>query len=450
MSFLTWKLAQGRNRPRGRTLVYQRCEWRAPKARFLFRHGTAVYAKTLTLDADVGEAVDRLDAGTRGTLLGHLGLAYAPQLFGLEDFAKVRVRALAIEPAGRDFFATVFRHGLAELRFRNSHDPAAAIDIEVDPEAPRFEASAPSTDDHALLLNGGGKDSAVAGELLRGVGLPFTWLLYNPAAPMRRVIEASGTHDVIAVKMGGSAARYRADRRLRGHRPFNQILAFLGLLVAAATGRRYIVAANERSADIPTLTTSRGIEVNHQYTKSGDFERRFTAYAATVLPGIHYFSALRPLHELAIAGHFASHPQYLPHFVSCNRGLYDSRWCRTCSKCAFVWLVLRAFLDDRALAPLFGDHPLRNDAFHRHVTQLVRARRRPFECVGTLAESRVALALALRRGLDPDVFTPADRADAEKALGDEPHLLQPDVSAAGGLPERWRDDLLRAMAAPPA
>ena len=42
-------------------------------------------------------------------------------------------------------------------------------------------------------------------------------------------------------------------------------------------GLRWVVFSNERSAEEATLTDHRGQAVNHQYSKSLDFERRFRA-----------------------------------------------------------------------------------------------------------------------------------------------------------------------------
>lgn len=446
-----WKLSGG-GRPRGRrvaTLHYERFVWRSPRCRFVYRHGARRYVKEIDLGALPGAALDRLDPGRRDLLLAHLGLAHAPSLFRLDDIDRVVVDAFALPASAAAFFADTFRLGAAELRWRNHLDPAAPIAVESSARAPRLvpPAAPLELDERAILFCGGGKDSPVAADLLAGAGVPYTWLLHNPAGPMRRVVEASGNPGAVAIRLRNRGLDPRPRARLRGHRPFNQYLAFLGLLVAATLRARYVVTANERSADAPTLPldATDGVHVNHQYTKSWHFERRFAAYARELLPGVAYFSALRPLHELAIARRFAALPAYHPHIVSCNRGLYQRRWCCRCSKCAFVLLILHAFLDPPAIRALFATDPLREPRLRHFLRRLVRDPARPWECVGTRDESRVALALALRRGLDPSLFTAADRAAAEAALADHPGLLEADPTAPNGWPHPLRDRLWAAL-----
>ncbi len=77
------------------------------------------------------------------------------------------------------------------------------------------------------------------------------------------------------------------------------MLAFVSLLVAAGAGLRYIALSNESSANEPTVP---GTQINHQYSKSLDFEQDFRNYVKQFIhPEMAYFSFLRPLNELQIA-----------------------------------------------------------------------------------------------------------------------------------------------------
>lgn len=63
--------------------------------------------------------------------------------------------------------------------------------------------------------------------------------------------------------------------------------------------------SNEASANESTVA---GQEVNHQYSKSFEFEADFHEYEKKYLrTGIYYFSFLRPLAEFQIAKMFVAH-----------------------------------------------------------------------------------------------------------------------------------------------
>ena len=76
--------------------------------------------------------------------------------------------------------------------------------------------------------------------------------------------------------------------------------------------------SNEHSASTPNLVRG-ALEINHQYSKSFEFEAALQKYIHTYIsPDLEYFSLLRPLTEVAIAKRFAQHEQYHAIFRSCN------------------------------------------------------------------------------------------------------------------------------------
>ena len=59
---------------------------------------------------------------------------------------------------------------------------------------------------------------------------------------------------------------------LNGHTPFSAIVAFTSYLCAYLSGKKYIVLSNEDSANESTVI---GTSVNHQYSKTYEFENDF-------------------------------------------------------------------------------------------------------------------------------------------------------------------------------
>ncbi len=245
-----------------------------------------------------------------------------------------------------------------------------------------------------LVPIGGGKDSAVSLEILRGANEDVTTYTVNATEA------AKATIDVFGAEKGRIGASRTLDPRmiklnkdgfLNGHTPFSAIVAFSSYIAAYMNGLRYIALSNESSANEPTVA---GSTVNHQYSKSYEFEEDFMTYIGSMIcdPGILYFSLLRPLLEIQIAGLFAKYKQYHKVFRSCNRGSKKGIWCCDCSKCLFVYIILSPFLSKEELTDIFGEDLLNKESLNGNYRALTGLdRNKPFECVGTRDE--VALAV---------------------------------------------------------
>jgi hypothetical protein len=116
--------------------------------------------------------------------------------------------------------------------------------------------------------------------------------------------------------------------------------------------------SNEASAGEGNVVYE-GVEINHQYSKSVEYERAFAGHLReSVSPDLMAFSLLRPLGELQIARLFADGPmeRFAGLYSSCNRNFrHDAHafaWCGECSKCAFVFLILAPFVAKERLVKL--------------------------------------------------------------------------------------------------
>jgi hypothetical protein len=168
------------------------------------------------------------------------------------------------------------------------------------------------------------------------------------------------------------------------------------------TGYQDVVVSNESSASEPNLTYE-GVAINHQYSKSLEFETDFQAILGQSFgESVRYYSFLRPLTELRIAELFAEigYEKYKDVFSSCNRAFtHDSHglfWCGECPKCAFVFLALTPFVDREKLETLFhGKNLLLDPSLETTYKQLLGTEGdKPLECVGEVKESRAAMRLA--------------------------------------------------------
>ena len=139
---------------------------------------------------------------------------------------------------------------------------------------------------------------------------------------------------------------------LNGHTPFSAMAAFASVITSIVYEKEYICLSNEASANESTI---KGSKVNHQYSKTFEFEEDFKFYMDHYITDkIHYFSLLRPLSELQITYIFSSLKAYHSVFRSCNVGSKDEKWCGKCAKCLFVAIMLSAFISDEEIEHIFG------------------------------------------------------------------------------------------------
>ena len=183
---------------------------------------------------------------------------------------------------------------------------------------------------------------------------------------------------------------------LNGHTPFSSIVAFSGLLVAYLNKKKYIVLSNEASANESTIYEE---EVNHQYSKSYEFEEDFNEYVEeNIFKNIKYFSLLRPVSEYQIAKHFAKLPNFYSIFKSCNAGSKENIWCANCSKCLFVYIILSPFMNRKDMIAIFGEDLLEKESLKETLEMLSGIQKnKPFECVGSRDEVNTAICETIKK-----------------------------------------------------
>ena len=253
-----------------------------------------------------------------------------------------------------------------------------------------------------LVPIGGGKDSALTLETLLRAGKKCLCYSINKRRSITDTVLTAGLPEEALI-----TSHRHFDRSLialndkgfiNGHTPFSAIVAFSAEITAYLNGLKYIVLSNESSANESTVV---GMDVNHQYSKSFEFEKDFHEYEERYLrTGQYYFSFLRPLAEFQIAKMFVSHRKYLSVFRSCNLGSKVSPdiWCGECPKCLFISLILSPFLSLAELRKIFGKDMLDDSKMMEYFIELIgQSEHKPFECVGSIDEVNLAVSLAVRR-----------------------------------------------------
>ncbi len=301
-----------------------------------------------------------------------------------------------------EFWNTVYTKGLGEFFYKNQLDYRGLIRF------PHVEAAASppitmETTDNSLVQLGGGKDSIVTAELLLRAQKDFS-LITVDAHPLHRAIAQKIGKPLVEMQRTVDPQLFELNKHpdaYKGHIPISAIYAFVDLLFATLTGCRYIIASNEESANYGNVTYL-GQEINHQWSKTVEFEMLFQRYVSTyITPSITYFSLLRPIKEIKIVQLFSRHEKYFSFFTSCNTNFRRTvtspfpQWCGLCPKCAFVFVLLSAFIPNAQLRSIFRKNLYEDLALLPLFRQLVGLSGiKPFECVGTPEETRLGIYLA--------------------------------------------------------
>lgn len=304
----------------------------------------------------------------------------------------------------RHYLGELIAGGLGEFAYRNSLPDALTPEI-AGPEASPAVIGEDgwNADADPLVPVGGGKDSVVTIEALKGLGFHPTLFSVNKFDPIDRCIDISGLDSLRVTR--------RIDRRLieanaqgahNGHVPVTAINSVIGLIVADANGLGPVVLSNERSSNVGNVTWM-GRDVNHQWSKSISYETllRDTLAHYGFNPD-RYFSLLRPLSESEIADRFRNSPQYFRDFISCNRpfaidsGRRGATWCGHCPKCLFVFCLMAPRLGREEVEAIFG-HDLFAEVDNRPGFEDIVGLgvHKPFECVGEYYEAAESLVSVL-------------------------------------------------------
>lgn len=310
---------------------------------------------------------------------------------------RVIVKPFSLTESQKRFWKKLYYNGLGEFLYLNSITIPEADLMEFETVEPQpFAKVDLPLEEKTLVPIGGGKDSVVTLECLRSE-MPVIPLIVNPRGATLNCVKTAGFEEkgfiVINRTLDPTMLKLNAEGYLNGHTPFSALLAFISVLVAFGSRSKNIALSNENSANEATVP---GTNINHQYSKSIEFEHDFRNYvAANLNDNVQYFSFLRPLNELQIAKLFSRCQDYHPVFRSCNVGSKTDSWCGHCPKCLFTWIILSPFLSREKLITIFGKDLIADESLRPIFEELNgKAAVKPFECVGTVEEVRACMEAA--------------------------------------------------------
>lgn len=357
---------------------------------------------TTTLSLTLPEAVTDETIRENEDFIFRIGLIEALSYWKVYCSPTIKIMCGSLTEAEVSWWSDTWFDGMGEFRYRNGLldvKKESWVTFSFDPNKifPEKKSHDFSKLNGNLIAFTGGKDSTLALGLLRDVeGNTNETFFVSALAPMRaKIKEALGVTNypetLVERHMNERLISLNKEGALNGHTPFSIVVALLGVFTASLRNKKYFIVANESSAEEPTVP---GTDINHQYSKSLHFEKRFQSYCMMLWPdGPQYFSILRPLSEIGISILLKKFENAMPFVSSCNIKEKTGAWCGTCAKCLFAFILFAAAWDVPFAEKMFGINMLHNAELLTMLEELTgNAETRPFECVGTTQEALALIA----------------------------------------------------------
>lgn len=313
---------------------------------------------------------------------------------------KVIIKCGKLDEEQVDFWKKIYFYGLGEMFYRNGikTDIEGFMEIVCLDNSKTFIYEEIKDDLEGYIIPiGGGKDSIVTLETI-GINKQRDYcLIINPKYTTLKCAEIAGIEESNIIEVyrtiDKNIIELNSKGFLNGHTPFSAMLAFMSYFIAYMTGRKYIALSNENSANESNV---KGEKINHQYSKSFEFECDFEKYSNKYLKAnVKYFSFLRPINELQIAKILSRKEKYHNVFKSCNIGSKNKEWnwCCNCAKCLFSYTILSPYLYKEKLINIFGEDMFENkDLLQIFIELIGEGETKPFDCVGTFEEVNFAVS----------------------------------------------------------
>ena len=330
-------------------------------------------------------------------LVFNLGLAEIPSYWKATISPEILIEAGNLDSYQVNWWTDLLEKGMSQFFYENNIDFVSnkLFSIKSNSKA-KFVKAVITNNDGVLIPVGGGKDSAVTLELLKDLSDNACFSV-NPTKATSNVIKESKVKKLIAVERSIDPLLLKLNSKgfLNGHTPFSSLIAFLSVFSAVIYEYKDVVLSNERSSDEEN-TIYLGRKINHQHSKTIEFENKFREYNQKYLSNVNYFSFLRPLYEIQISKIFSQMDKYFFSIRSCNVGQSKNIWCCNCSKCLSTYILFYPFVEKERMKKIFPEDIFEKDSLYEILKSLIlKDKVKPFECVGTRQELRLALAMSI-------------------------------------------------------
>lgn len=388
--------------------IYHSFGWKKDKTNrrlifdFVFSSGDIFFKPKITFVFDKGATLISLENDVLDNLAFHLGLVEIPSYWKAFCSPKIEVKAGFLNQRQIAFWEKLLIFGLGEFYYVNKIDFTQKNFVKIFSKSSRtFKKNSKHVLKDAFIVPiGGGKDSCVSLNVLSSTNFPVVTFSINPSKAAKKIVRLSNFSRFIEVerKIDTKLLELNSLGFLNGHTPFTSVVNFQSASAALITESKYVATSSESSANEGNVIFL-GRNINHQYAKTFEFEKGFFSYVRSYIhPKLYCFSLLRPLNELQISQAFSRLDKYIPHFLSCNRGVKENKWCKNCPKCFSTYLLLLPFVDNSLILKIFGKK-LHEIPSNKKLLESLKGESgiKPFECVATPDEINAALDIVEKR-----------------------------------------------------
>lgn len=349
-----------------------------------------------------------IDLNIVNNILFHIHIALWISYYKFYPTKKLILKTGKIDEFQISFWKKFYLNWLWEFFYRNQINPNWLLEFEYE-EKRVFEKKDFEVSEKYLVPVWWWKDSIVSIELLKLFQKEIdlvTFAVQDNILYENTTKNAGVKRFFIKRELSQNIKEIIASWAYNWHVPITWMIAFVLELACYLYDYKYIILSNEASANFWN-TIYHWVEINHQWSKSLDFEKDFSKYVLTYISGnVKYFSFLRPFYELKIAEIFSKiWKKYFTNFSSCNTNFKifkkvgkNTYWCNNCPKCVFVYIILRAFLDKKDIISIFWKELYEEESLEKLFRELAWISWiKPFECVWTNEEVILAMKMAFEK-----------------------------------------------------
>ncbi len=379
------------------------------KARFFYRFDDEEkFTEEIDFSSDFLTIKNDFDENILNNFLFSLSLALWISYYKLYPTKELVLESWFLDEENILFWQKFYRNWLWEFLYKNKISPDWLFNF-VNKSDKVYKKVEFKTSEKSLLPIGWWKDSIVSAELLVKNDFSFTPIVFGKIDLIKQnclnLIWKKSL--LIKRKLDENLFKLNKEWYYNWHVPITWIISFVLCTTAYLYDYKYIVLSNEKSAN--TWNTKIWIlEVNHQYSKSLEFEQDLSKYINRNLSSdLVYFSLLRWLYEIKIAEIFSKlWKKYFSIFSSCNSNFkinntwknWNSLWCNSCPKCAFVYAILRPFLTNEETIQIFSKELYEDKSLENLFKKLLWIQWiKPFECVWEKEEVAYAMNKTIKK-----------------------------------------------------
>jgi UDP-N-acetyl-alpha-D-muramoyl-L-alanyl-L-glutamate epimerase len=365
------------------------------------------FEEVIDFHSEIWELRGDLDAEIIDNILFHIHIALWISYYKLCPTNELVVESWILDDYQVKFWKKFYINWLWEFLYTNKISPEWLFDFKINTEKKYIKKEFDIKDKY-LVPVWWWKDSIVSIELLKNKNLDLCVFWTNDE--LKSDTAKIAWRQIVLIKRKLSENLFKLNNKwyYNWHVPITWLIAFVLELVMYLYNYKYTILSNERSANYWN-TTWKWLTINHQYSKSLEFEKDFWEYVWIYISNkIKYFSLLRWLYETKIAEKFSSvGKKYFSSFSSCNWNFKilnklsyiksQKRWCNTCPKCIFVFTILRPYITKKEVLEIFWEDLFERKDLEKIFKELLWISWiKPLECVWESEEMIYSMYLSIR------------------------------------------------------